>query len=633
MLRTSLFGALAVALALAWLGQARPASATTGDIYRKGTVYVASTHPNHGRPANGWGAAVDLNVGSGSDDYGMPLYAPAAGRVSAHSGSGFGNAIVWTSSDGSERIFLGHLSRIVKTGPVCSGELMGKVGMTGHADGPHVHIDRSVNGRAAGVVLSGKAVLPGKTYRSAGPAPLMITRPSLSPRAISPNGDGLGDRVRIRFRLSETAVVNVVVTRGRTVVRRIGARTMRGGTHSIVWNGTDARGGFVGTGIYQMAVTGRTRCSRATLRASVAARFPPLVTLADSRGRTVTTMPAGDTLTIRVRGLRSRAHYRMQVLAPAGFLENEARLQTDSRGEIRPTALAYDVGLAATPGGTGWTTVGGAYAVSFCDDRGAQIRRYPFEVDSARPVVRSVNSSGDLADSFPVTTSTVWAAGSGMPPGRTITLYVVRHGTGWTQGAPLADAGDGAETVTIGPDGRFLASVWSTPTAIGSYDLVADLDSDGVYDIGEPVDGNAPAGFTVQNPASADHLVAQIACDANGSRKDVFARGEDLFAAADPLTRSGADSGAARTYVVAHRSDLTTGTPLVDVSPGGAEMSVLQRGSARLAPLLVWPRPLAAGVYDIVVDVDGNGLYGPGIDVLDDVDAAGHHVGGFTVAP
>ena len=86
--------------------------------------------------------------------YGSPIIAPAAGRVAlvGQEAKGFvihGNCIGIDHGQGVESIFL-HLSRIlVKDGEfVKAGQVIGALGATGAATGPHLHWGLYVNGQA-----------------------------------------------------------------------------------------------------------------------------------------------------------------------------------------------------------------------------------------------------------------------------------------------------------------------------------------------------------------------------------------------------------------------------------------------------------------------------------------------------
>jgi len=81
---------------------------------------------------------------------GTPVHASGDGRVGfAGSRGGYGNAIVLDHSNGVSTLY-GHLSRFaprVRTGShVQQGEVIGYVGMTGLATGPHLHYEYLKNG-------------------------------------------------------------------------------------------------------------------------------------------------------------------------------------------------------------------------------------------------------------------------------------------------------------------------------------------------------------------------------------------------------------------------------------------------------------------------------------------------------
>ncbi|WP_297107958.1 M23 family metallopeptidase [Tessaracoccus sp.] len=191
--------ALALALVGSIVAPAVPAVAASGDFLAKGQQYCADTYSAHshdGRPAT-W--LVDINF---PGDGGAPLYAPGAGTVTSGWAKGPGNFVWWTSADGVESIYLGHLATFGKTGAVNGGEQIGTIGDTGDwASGAHLHVHRNVNGKAAPVVLSGVTINPvldpgvygkwpcnGTTYTSAGPS-------GAAPAVIDSDGDGVPDAV------------------------------------------------------------------------------------------------------------------------------------------------------------------------------------------------------------------------------------------------------------------------------------------------------------------------------------------------------------------------------------------------------------------------------------------------------
>jgi uncharacterized protein (TIGR02145 family)/uncharacterized repeat protein (TIGR02543 family) len=200
-----------IILWLLFLSQVVISHATQGDIYAKGTVYNAATyqtHPSYFKHTDKLNV-VDLNVGSGSYDCGMELYAPESGGVVTKryiNDSGWGNAITWEK--GSVEIFFAHLSQFGATGLVNGGDVIGYVGTTGVSTNCHLHIE-SNQGR---LVLSGNQIVPefwynGPAYTSQGPIDnTLVGFAKVSQESsILPNPVILGQDFTVQFKLKETA--------------------------------------------------------------------------------------------------------------------------------------------------------------------------------------------------------------------------------------------------------------------------------------------------------------------------------------------------------------------------------------------------------------------------------------------
>jgi Ca2+-binding RTX toxin-like protein len=213
----------ALALAVVVVSMPDRAGAAAGDLYEKGTEWCASTYPGHGT-LGGFGPPLDLNGKGGVNDEGWPVYAPEDGSVSVHSegfGSGWGNSIIWKSADGTEKLHLAHLQKIEETGTVSAGDMIGRVGHTGEATGPHLHVAAQRSGEPAEVELMGKVIKAGKCYVSSGPIP-----PLCMGHTATILGDG-GDDV-----LVGTAESDVIVALGGADVIRA-----RGGADFICGGG------------------------------------------------------------------------------------------------------------------------------------------------------------------------------------------------------------------------------------------------------------------------------------------------------------------------------------------------------------------------------------------------------------
>lgn len=103
--------------------------------YQRPITGGVKTQGIHGRNA------VDLAAPAGS-----PIYASAAGTVivskmSGYNG-GYANYIVISHNNGTQTLYAHNSDNVVKVGDtVTQGQLIGHVGMTGNATGPHVHFE------------------------------------------------------------------------------------------------------------------------------------------------------------------------------------------------------------------------------------------------------------------------------------------------------------------------------------------------------------------------------------------------------------------------------------------------------------------------------------------------------------
>ena len=85
---------------------------------------------------------------AGGDDYGQPFYAAASGNViwSGNDGGGYGNYVMIDHGNGYMTVY-GHASALAcSTGDyVNQGDVIGYVGDTGNATGPHLHFEIRLN--------------------------------------------------------------------------------------------------------------------------------------------------------------------------------------------------------------------------------------------------------------------------------------------------------------------------------------------------------------------------------------------------------------------------------------------------------------------------------------------------------
>ena len=123
-----------------------------GGVFWPVPGHQTGTYPGHD--------GVDINRGSGWDDYGDPIRAFRSGQiVYVGAGRGYGNAI-FEQPDQGPLVVYGHTSaQMVHAGQrVLGGQLIGRVGNTGHSTAPHLHF-----GTPGGTTAGALALLAGAT--------------------------------------------------------------------------------------------------------------------------------------------------------------------------------------------------------------------------------------------------------------------------------------------------------------------------------------------------------------------------------------------------------------------------------------------------------------------------------------
>ena len=159
--------AILFGLCLAWpaFGAPREESACTGMLMPPEQLHYVS------RGFGGGHTGVDLMAA-----YGSPIRAAAAGTV-VYAGwyFAYGNIIDIRHSDGLITRYA-HMSEfapgIAPGVPVAAGAIIGRVGMTGRAHGPHVHFEVRVDGHA----VDPKPYLALAPCRKAAPEPIEEAR-------------------------------------------------------------------------------------------------------------------------------------------------------------------------------------------------------------------------------------------------------------------------------------------------------------------------------------------------------------------------------------------------------------------------------------------------------------------------
>ena len=103
-------------------------------------------------------------------------------------------------------------------------------------------------------------------------------------------------------------------------------------------------------------------------------------------------------------------------------------------------------------------------------------------------------------------------------------------------------------------------------------------------------------------------------CGENGGQKDSFDQGEDMY-----VTGGFFSSGTFEIYIVNDVESWTDGITIPLRVPG-TETTISANLEGHIPPTNVWGNLETVGEYDIVIDVNDNGLYDVSVDALDDGD-------------
>ena len=377
---------------------------------------------------------------------------------------------------------------------------------------------------------------------------------------------------------------------------------------------------------------------------------PPTATLTDSAGNEVSSIPEGGVALLALSDLKASTQYDIWVNEGSSD-ESYFRLTSDADGNIPPTAIGYDLAEGSY-----------SYTVEEVTTSSASSTRADRSLESSYTVAAPTrkldikDSTDSVARSFQPGSS-VYVTGTGFTASTEVDIYVVNDQISWSDGDQLRDVSASfteettpaetlsphgrsvdmlgtAERVTTDSDGTIASTrLWEIPSSGisggSSLDVVVDIDKDGLFDAAtDYVNDHFGVGFVIQESqaslsrkrAAGSDFNAQLACDANANYKGTFLTTDSVYVYVMPETRM--QVGQHRwvyKYVVAHKDSWTDGDTLTDVSgPSNPwEADTVQYGCTNEYRVLVWPATLTAGEYDVIIDVDRDGVYDEGTDILD----------------
>lgn len=350
----------------------------------------------------------------------------------------------------------------------------------------------------------------------------------------------------------------------------------------------------------------------------------------------------GDALVISASGLvPGEFPVLIEAVTPSNAVVSRGRLSADRNGRINNFILAYDVGY--------WLTAGngrispGEYTVRVTASAGTAEADFTVPAAPPGPVGWACDIDGDLANAFPEG-DPVFAIGAGFAPNTTYRIWPVEDRRSWSDGDTIISWHADLPAVIWPPEIHAYVEVvtdadgkieptqvlpYATkmiPGVTDQFDLVFDAEPYAIFDVdSDAVDGRLPTGVVVQEPLPDGPVYAQLASTSGYTYRNDFGAGDEVYVWLNPGYIMNNASSWVLKYILIHTGEWIDGTPIEDIL-GEAEFDPVAAGCLNEGLVLVWlfAEP---GEYDVLLDMNANGIYDEGIDILD----GGPDGPGFTV--
>ncbi len=386
----------------------------------------------------------------------------------------------------------------------------------------------------------------------------------------------------------------------------------------------------------------------------------PSTLLRTASGIETTEFQMNESILFDAIDLEPMTGYTIQIAREDGMILTESRLSSDQDGHIPETIIWYNIGLMPCPKISktavrhfyereiyDTTYLGKVYTLNITLNEKV-VRETSFQVAERllRPMLYAADSRGCLKSGFLIGEEDVWVVGSNFPKGSIIRLWAVPTNAKWEEGDKLEDItkfyGVSLPPIfeLVGDETGFKKLLWTKGlTSIGSYDIVAEVIT---YPFGNycptskaqvqnVVSNLNYSGFVIQRRQGVNEPLEMNLAGVRNSRlafRDAFLTNEHVYIGVDPYIHPTYIGTSADVYIVVDKTDAqwTTNTTLSDVT-GFVEHITIQPGScANCYSTRAWTAPLTIGDYDVVLDIDQDGVYTPGVDLIDGLDQIGFTV-------
>ena len=343
----------------------------------------------------------------------------------------------------------------------------------------------------------------------------------------------------------------------------------------------------------------------------------------------------GEALVISATGLEPREFpVLVQVLTGgpgAAAMWSQARLTADSQGHIDDVVLVYDVAMFTSTGAGKLST--GNYEVILISSAGTVETDITIPPAPTGPVVWASDIDGNLANAFE-TGKPVFVSAKNLTAGQTYRIRPVADRRSWSNGDIIKSWQAGSPLVIWPPEIPAYIEVTADqnggidptqllpyatkmiPGVTDQFDIVLDGAPFNVYNTStDAVDGQEPTGAVVQDPAPDGPIYAELASKMDYTYSNSYKVGDKIAIWLNPGVILDEFSPYILKYIVLHHPEWLDGTPLEDITEG-IELDPVEIGCVNEGLILAWILA-QIGEYDVFLDINANGIYDEGIDVLD----------------
>ncbi|MCK4721293.1 hypothetical protein KAU08_11560 [bacterium] len=340
----------------------------------------------------------------------------------------------------------------------------------------------------------------------------------------------------------------------------------------------------------------------------------------------------GEALTFSASGLNiNEFPVLVEAIAEGGSVVSMARLTADNQGRIDDVIIAYDVGFFPDTGDGRLSA--GEYTIRLTSLKGTVERTVAIPTAPTDPIVWGCDIDGNLTNAVLVG-EPVFVAARALKSGANYRIWPVIDKRAWNDGDIISSWSDDRPLVVWPPGIQEYIEVTSNaggeiepiqllpyatkilPGVTDQFDIVLDAEPFGVFNsVTDAVDGQLPTGIVVQDVHTGGPIYAQLASHRDYTYSNNFKVGDSIYIWLNPSVILDQNSLYVLKYILLHSDIWEDGMTIEDIT-GGVELDPVQEGCVNEGIILAWILA-QEGVYDILLDINGNGIYDEGVDVLD----------------